>query len=72
MNPITSAASGLISASNRFDQSTTALSNAAVGGPGDIASAITDQIGAKIAFEAEAKVMQSMAKTQKQVLDILV
>ena len=72
MNPITSAASGLISASNRFDQSTTALTNVAAGGPGDIASAITDQIGAKFAFEAEAKVMQSMAKTQKQVLDILV
>jgi hypothetical protein len=71
MNPISSAASGLIAASNSFDQASVALSNAASGN-GDIASAITDQIGAKIQFEAEAKVMQSIQKTQQQALDILV
>jgi hypothetical protein len=71
MNPIASIGAGLLAAQGRFDQASTALSSAAAGGPGDIASAATDQIGAKIAFEAEAKVMKSISQTQKQVLDIL-
>ena len=71
MNPISSVASGLISASNRFDQTSMAVSNAAAG-QGDMASAITDQISAKIQFEAEAKVLRSTEQTFKDTLNILV
>ena len=71
MNPISSAASGLIAASNSFDQASVNLSNAA-SGQGDIASAITGQISAKIAVEAEAKVLQSTQQTFKDTLNILV
>jgi hypothetical protein len=71
MNPIASIGAGLVAASNRFDQASASVSSAAAGS-GDLASAITDQIGARIAFEAEAKVMQSMAQTEKQTLNILV
>ncbi|QUD89694.1 hypothetical protein [Phenylobacterium montanum] len=71
MDPISAISSGLTASMSVFSQASTALGNAAAGNS-DIASAITDQIGAKVAFEAEAKVMQSLAQTQKQVLDILV
>ena len=71
MSAISAISSGLITASNRFDQASTALSNAAAGGPGDIASAITDQISAKIQFEAEARVMKSVQQTEKRALDII-
>ncbi len=71
MDPISSAASGLIAASNRFDQASTSLSNAA-GGQGDIASAITDQISAKVQFEAQARVLKSTEQTFKDTLNILV
>lgn len=73
MNAIASLGAGLMAASNRFDQASTAVSAAAAGGGlGDIASAITDQVSARIAFEAEAKVMQSVAQTETQTLNILV
>ena len=72
MNPISSAASGLIAASNRFDQASIAVSDTAAGGPGDLATAITDQISAKIQFQAEAKLVQSVNQTTKDVLNILV
>ncbi|HEY2658605.1 MAG TPA: hypothetical protein VGI79_02715 [Caulobacteraceae bacterium] len=71
MNPITSAASGLIAATGRFDQASANLSSAA-GGQGDIASALTDQISAKLQFEAEAKVLKSTQQTFKDTLNILV
>jgi flagellar basal body rod protein FlgC len=72
MNPISSAASGLIAASNQFNQASLNLSNAAAGGAGDIASAITDQISAKTQFEASAKVMKATEQTFKDTLNILV
>lgn len=71
MNPISSAASGLIAASSRFDQASANLSSAA-GGQGDIATAITDQISAKLQFEAEAKLMKATQQTFKDTLNILV
>lgn len=72
MNPINSAASSLMAAANQFDQASLNLSNAAAGGSGDIASAITDQISAKVQFEVEAKVMKSTEQTFKDTLNILV
>jgi hypothetical protein len=72
MNPISTAAAGLASAANRFDQASLGLSVAAAGGPGDLATAAVDQITAKLQFEAEAKAMKAIEATQKQALDILV
>ena len=72
MNPISSAASGLIAASNRFDQANIAVSNTASSGQGDLASAITNQISAKIEVEASAKVLQATNQTFKATLDMLV
>ena len=72
MNPIASAASSLIAASNRFDRASLDLSTAASGGTGDVARAVADQIAAKIQVEASAKVLKAIAQTNQDTLNILV
>ncbi|MDR3506414.1 MAG: hypothetical protein P4L64_00800 [Caulobacteraceae bacterium] len=71
MNPISTASAGLITASSRFDQASAKLASAA-GGNGDMASAVVDQVSAKIQFEASAKALKAVNDTMKNTLDILV
>ncbi len=73
MDPISSAASGLISAANRYDQASINVVQAtAPNSTTSPAAAIVDQIGAKTQFQASAKALQATDEMFKSTLDILV
>ncbi len=72
MNITSTAASGLVSAMNRFDQASLNVVQAtAPGSTADPAAAITDQISAKAAVQASAAVLKSTDEMYKSTLDIL-
>lgn len=67
MDALSIAASGITAASNRFGSSAERLAS----GTGDIAAELTEQVSAKIAFEASVSVARTSAEMSKQLLDIL-
>jgi hypothetical protein len=73
MGPISSAASGILNASARFDAaSNDIVSAAASGSSGDLTSAITDQAVAGQQLKASASVLKASDQMFKTLLDITV
>jgi flagellar hook protein FlgE len=72
MDPISTAASGLMAASSRFDAASANVVAAANGPTGDLATSLVDQIGAKTQFQASAGVLKTTHDMFKALLDITV
>jgi flagellar basal body rod protein FlgC len=72
MNPISTAASGLMAASTRFDAASNGVIAAGTGSNGDLAASLVDQIGAKTQFQASAGVLKTANDMFKTLLDITV
>ncbi|HEX4181739.1 MAG TPA: hypothetical protein VHY34_00580 [Caulobacteraceae bacterium] len=73
MDPISTASSGLLMASQRFDAAGVAVIGAANGGgASELASAVVDQATAGQAVQANASVLKTADKVFKSLLDITV
>jgi flagellar hook protein FlgE len=73
MDPISTASSGLLMASQRFDAAgANVISAANSGGAGDLASAVADQAVAGQSVQANASVLKTADKMFKSLLDITV
>lgn len=73
MDPISTASSGLLMASQRFDAASGQVISAANnGGAGDLASAVVDQAVAGQSVQANASVLKTADKMFKSLLDITV
>jgi hypothetical protein len=73
MDPISTASSALLSASNRFENASNAVISAAnSGGAGDLASAVVNQAAASQSVQADAAVLKTTNKLFNALLDITV
>ena len=72
MDPISSAAAGLYTASARFDRASKRVVDSSSTGQGDVVSALVDQKQAGMAFEASAVAYRTATRTQQRLLDIMV
>jgi len=72
MDPISTASAGLIKAYARYDQASQAVAQATSAGGSPGAGALIDQISAKTAVQASAKVLEASDEMFKSTLDIMV